>query len=285
MLLGIASVFSRTAEDDAIDEDSYYAMRQRRMERRILRGLGSSAASSGDESDGRERRGKTKKKKKKSKRDRQERKTNKEERASRADERNAAQEQQQGAGSLSRDDVRGLRSQRAAAPSEDEDNYVERSKRRREQVRREERAGERVPYIHGPQEDENPIIDYIIKSHKYKKGKAGLSGKRADGETIAQVIMDTRRFNNVEDQKQLEGAQMHLAARGHMHAPMLMSEKLNKDVTRDLDPTLYPPDRGGVSDEERAYSRLPPAEKVHTMLTNGPRADEIQLGSQLQQQP
>lgn len=142
-------------------------------------------------------------------------------------------------------------------------------------MRREERAGERVPYIHGPQEDENPIIDYIIKSHKYKKGKAGLSGKRADGETIAQVIMDTRRFNNVEDQKQLEGAQMHLAARGHMHAPMLMSEKLNKDVTRDLDPTLYPPDRGGVSDEERAYSRLPPAEKVHTMLMNGPRADEV----------
>lgn len=46
--------------------------------------------------------------------------------------------------------------------SNDEDNYLERSKRRREQLRREER----VPYIYGPQEDANPIIDFIIKSHK-----------------------------------------------------------------------------------------------------------------------
>jgi hypothetical protein len=46
--------------------------------------------------------------------------------------------------------------------SSDEDNYVMRSRRRREQLRREDR----VPHIYGKQEDANPIIDYIIKSHK-----------------------------------------------------------------------------------------------------------------------
>ena len=32
------------------------------------------------------------------------------------------------------------------------------------------KAEARVPYIHGPQEDSNPIIDYIIKRHKYRHG-------------------------------------------------------------------------------------------------------------------
>ena len=45
MLGGVlASVFKRTAEDAEIDEDDYYEQKQRRMERRLERGAGRSAA-------------------------------------------------------------------------------------------------------------------------------------------------------------------------------------------------------------------------------------------------
>eukprot|EP00966_Prymnesium_polylepis_P019675 453719-Prymnesium_polylepis.1 len=53
MLLGIASAFSRTAEDDAIDSDAYYDMRKRRMDRRLERGLSSASGSYSDASDDR----------------------------------------------------------------------------------------------------------------------------------------------------------------------------------------------------------------------------------------
>ena len=80
----------------------------------------------------------------------------------------------------------------------------------------------RVPYIHGPQEDANPIIDYIIKAHKYKQVKArggALSNARPDGDSLAQVLMDTRAHNTREDERQLDGAHQKLASVGHMHRP------------------------------------------------------------------
>ena len=73
----------------------------------------------------------------------------------------------------------------AEGAPEDEDDYQARSRRRKEQLKREDPL-ERVPYIHGPQEDANPIIDYVIKSHKYKNGKP-KGGARPDNDSLAQV--------------------------------------------------------------------------------------------------
>ena len=48
-----------------------------------------------------------------------------------------------------------------------------------------------MPYIHGPQEDENPLMDYIIKSHKYQQSDAkartggALASLRPDGASLA----------------------------------------------------------------------------------------------------
>ena len=56
-----------------------------------------------------------------------------------------------------------------------------------------------MPYIHGPQEDDNPIIDYIIKSYKYKKGGKkpsrgeGTCTARPDGNALAQARERRRR--------------------------------------------------------------------------------------------
>ena len=56
-------------------------------------------------------------------------------------------------------------------------------------------------------QDANPIIDYIIKSHKHGDKAARKDKKRPDGDTLAQVLMDTRAYNQAEDEKQLDGAQ------------------------------------------------------------------------------
>ena len=97
-----------------------------------------------------------------------------------------------------------------------------------------------MPYLHGPQEDSNPIIDYIIKAHKYKqKGTqrgGGLSAARPDHHSLAQVLLDTRVHNAHEDERQLDGASRHLAQRGHMTRPVLLTQKLSM-----ADPELDPP--------------------------------------------
>jgi hypothetical protein len=70
----------------------------------------------------------------------------------------------------------------------DEDDYVMRSRRWREQRRREDR----VPHIYGPQEDANPIIDYIIKSHKYAAANSGVG--RSPTSTVAPETPSCRCF-------------------------------------------------------------------------------------------
>lgn len=70
-------------------------------------------------------------------------------------------------------------------------------------------------------QDANPIIDYIIKSHKHG-GKAARKDKtRPDGDSLAQVLMDTRAYNQAEDEKQLDGAQCVAMDRSRGHAPHL----------------------------------------------------------------
>ena len=112
-----------------------------------------------------------------------------------------------------------------------------RSARRREELRRDPR----VPYIHGPREDANPIIDYVIKSHKYRddgRGRAAeaaaaaaaAGGARPGGDVLMQLLQETKTYNRVEDERQLAGAADQLSRRGHLTAPVLLSEKLSRDV-------------------------------------------------------
>jgi len=125
----------------------------------------------------------------------------------------------------------------------DEDDYLARSRRRKEQLQREAP----VPYIHGPREDENPIIDYIIKTHKYTRAGrlakpstaagAPLRGvARADHESLASVLVSTQAFNTLEDSRQLSAAHERLAAvthGAHLAPPVLLTERLNQDYVKD----------------------------------------------------
>jgi hypothetical protein len=132
---------------------------------------------------------------------------------------------------------------------DDEDDYVERSRRRKQQLK----AEARVPYIHGPQEDANPIIDYIIKSHKYGTSRergGGLSNARPDSDTLAKVLVETRGFNAKEDAAQLEGASRHLAQRGLLTRPVLLSEKLSM-VDRALEAAQAHRRRSSMNDDPR----------------------------------
>jgi len=126
----------------------------------------------------------------------------------------------------------GRRASRERDGLSDDDNYVMRSRRWREQMRREER----VPHIYGPQEDANPIIDYIIKSHKQRNAVSSVphGSSRADSDALARVLVETKAFNTLEDDRQLAGAHRRLAAAtggAHLAPPVLMSHKLNRDWT------------------------------------------------------
>jgi hypothetical protein len=121
----------------------------------------------------------------------------------------------------------------AKRPREDEDDYVERSRA----WRREQR--ERVPVLGGPRQDENPIIDYILKSRLQRAtgGQPGAqrgSGGRAGGasvntDVVASAIRGAQRHNMIEDTRQIDGAQAKLDAHGHAgDAVVLMSSQLNR---------------------------------------------------------
>ena len=112
---------------------------------------------------------------------------------------------------------------------------------------------------HGPQEDTNPIIDYIIKSHKYKQddGRArsggALSSARPDSGSLAQVLLDTRAYNQAEDEKQLDGAHRQLASQGVLHRPMLLSTKLSQvDNEHDGDDRAYAPQHSRTYAEQQS---------------------------------
>ena len=153
-----------------------------------------------------------------------------------------------------------------ATADDNEDDYVARSRRRKQELKQ----NPRVPYLHGPQEDANPIMDFIIKSHKYRNGAAeelqqrarsggALAAARPDGGTLAQVLLDTKAFNQTEDEKQLDGAHKQLAARGSMLRPILLSQKLSmveEDALRtsggDEDATF----RGGGSSYGHSCHRI-----------------------------
>ena len=113
---------------------------------------------------------------------------------------------------------------------DDEDNYVERSQRRREQNK------DSVPYLHGPQEDSNPIIDYIIKSHKYGHKRDGKA-KKVGSDALSQVIMGTRAYNAAADEAQIDGAWKELARAGHhtQARPVLLSQRLSIVAAQDVE--------------------------------------------------
>ena len=263
----LASVFRRTAEDEEIDEDEFYAKKQKRMERRLQQ-RGEKSESGSDDDDERRRR----KKHKKHHRDDKHR-----------DERKSRHHHH-------RDEKRDR--------DDNEDDYVARSRRRKQELKQ----NPRVPYLHGPQEDANPIMDFIIKSHKYRNGAAeelqqrarsggALAAARPDGGTLAQVLLDTKAFNQTEDEKQLDGAHKQLAARGSMLRPILLSQKLSmveEDALRtsggDEDALL----RGGGSSyghslpphsqqhaPPASYSHVPPTHGHTTRALDRPPADRV----------
>ena len=45
-----------------------------------------------------------------------------------------------------------------------------------------------------------------------------------------QLLQETKTYNRVEDERQLAGAADQLSRRGHLTAPVLLSEKLSRDV-------------------------------------------------------
>ena len=258
----IASALRRTAEDEEIAADRYYEAKQRQLERR-LGGQRSSdsdsdyppaAAAADRECDERHKRKKYRKEErhKHKKHDHKKDKRHRHESGDREPPRRTLAPPPPPPPPPPPLPERALRPPPPPAAPPDEDDYLERSRRRKEQLK----AEARVPYIHGPQEDANPIIDYIIKSHKYKgsKARSGPSGaSRADGDSLAQVLMDTRAHNTREDERQLDGAHRQLASRGHMLRPVLLTEKLSM-VARDSDeeprrPTTYDDLGRPVADE------------------------------------
>ena len=271
LFAGIASALRRTAEDDEIAADRYYERKQRELERRLA---GDSGSNSEDERRKRSRHS--------HKEDKHQRKkhSHKESKRDRRDT-SAVPPPPPPPPPPQAPLPSGIRrlpppppppplTSQPPPPSEysylrppppppppppsqrdedDEDDYVERSRRRKQQLK----AEARVPYIHGPQEDTNPIIDYIIKSHKYGTSRergGGLSNARPDSDTLAKVLVETRGFNAKEDAAQLEGASRHLAQRGLLTRPVLLSEKLSM-VDRDLEAAQAHRRRSSLSDDPR----------------------------------
>ena len=252
MLSGIASALRRTAEDDEIAADRYYERKQRELERRL-------AGDSGSDSEDERR-----------KRSRHSHKEDKHQRKKHSHKESKRDRRQDTSAVPPPPPPPPLTSPPPPPPSEDlylrppppppppppsqreeddEDDYVERSRRRKQQLK----AEARVPYIHGPQEDANPIIDYIIKSHKYGTSRergGGLSNARPDSNTLAKVLVETRGFNAKEDAAQLEGASRHLAQRGLLTRPVLLSEKLSM-VDRAFEAAQAHRRRSSMNDDPR----------------------------------
>lgn len=111
----------------------------------------------------------------------------------------------------------------------DEDDYVARTKAWREQQR------DSLPRLKGLDEDANPIINYIIKSRKQKRGHAREDAGRmrpagsssVNAHVLANVIQGARTHNQLADSRQLDGARARLTALGHEDAVVLMTERLN----------------------------------------------------------
>jgi hypothetical protein len=138
------------------------------------------------------------------------------------------------------------------------------------------------------------VIDFVIKSHKYKnhaelsKARAGgaLAAARPDGDSLAQVLMDTKAFNQTEDEKQLDGAHKQLASRGHMLRPILLTQKLSmvdEDDERAAAPQhggAYPPPPLHADSGQRApppsYGERPPARRYQPQARTRPSADQVQ---------
>lgn len=103
------------------------------------------------------------------------------------------------------------------AHAHDEDNYVARTDAWREQQRNS------VPSLKGLDEDNNPIINYIIKSRKQRSGHAreGVGRRRpaasssVNTHVLANVIQGARTHNQLADNRQLDGARARLTALGH----------------------------------------------------------------------
>lgn len=100
----------------------------------------------------------------------------------------------------------------------------------RRAARVETRHGQRsVPRLGGPEEDANPIIDYIIK--KRKRQRSGSGGPSLHGlsaaDLVASAVQDARRHNSLADMRQLDGARRRLSALGHDGPVVLMTERLN----------------------------------------------------------
>lgn len=97
-------------------------------------------------------------------------------------------------------------------------------------TRAETRHGQRsVPRLGGPEEDANPIIDYIIK--KRKRQRSGSGGPSLQGlsaaDLVASAVQDARRHNSLADMRQLDGARRRLSALGHDGPVVLMTERIN----------------------------------------------------------
>lgn len=97
-------------------------------------------------------------------------------------------------------------------------------------ARAETRHGQRsVPRLGGPEEDANPIIDYIIK--KRKRQRSGSGGPSLQGlsaaDLVASAVQDARRHNSLADMRQLDGARRRLSALGHDGPVVLMTERIN----------------------------------------------------------
>ena len=272
LFAGIASALRRTAEDDEIAADRYYERKQRELERRLA---GDSGSNSEDERRKRSRHSHKEDKHKRKKHSRKESKRDRRQDTSAIPPPPPPPSPPQaplpsGIRRLPPPPPPPPPTSPPPPPSEytylrppppppppppsqrdedDEDDYVERSRRRKQQLK----AEARVPYIHGPQEDTNPIIDYIIKSHKYGTSRergGGLSNARPDSDTLAKVLVETRGFNAKEDAAQLEGASRHLAQRGLHTRPVLLSEKLSM-VDRALEAAQAHRRRSSLSDDPR----------------------------------
>ena len=272
LFAGIASALRRTAEDDEIAADRYYERKQRELERRLA---GDSGSNSEDERRKRSRHSHKEDKHKRKKHSRKESKRDRRQDTSAIPPPPPPPSPPQaplpsGIRRLPPPPPPPPPTSPPPPPSEytylrppppppppppsqrdedDEDDYVERSRRRKQQLK----AEARVPYIHGPQEDTNPIIDYIIKSHKYGTSRergGGLSNARPDSDTLAKVLVETRGFNAKEDAAQLEGASRHLAQRGLHTRPVLLSEKLSM-VDRALEAAQAHRRRSSMNDDPR----------------------------------
>lgn len=86
----------------------------------------------------------------------------------------------------------------------DEEDYVERSRRFQRD------AKDRVPFIRGPREDDNPIIDYIIKKRKLESSGERVRSQKINTLALQHAIQDAQIHNRTADERQIEGARANL---------------------------------------------------------------------------